>query len=309
MLRALRHPTRHSPVLLLTAAALWTGSPPARAQVVIYNSNGFEAPGYTAGTITGQTASTVAGPLTFQALPTPSAGMIQSGTTFAGGQAFQIVGSQLVSTSALGYGDGNFWYVGFSAANAFNPVASGNPIVHMQFQGRVSGALALPSDIPFAGPYLEGYTLSGTQQAISPILFNTNGGITVYSNSAVAGSDLSISSADGLASREAWHSVDVQMNFNAQSFRVVLDGTPVTFSEGAFSGIDVPFRNTNGPTVSIAELGMQGYYNASFNPTLNNVYFDNFAVTAQPVPEPSTLALVGFAVAGATVRYRRRRPA
>ena len=309
MLRALRHPTRLGPVLLLSAAALWHGTPPARAQVSIFNSNGFESPSYSAGTITGQNASTVAGPLTFQALPTPSAGMIQTGTTFAGSQAFQIVGSQLVSTSALGYGDANFWYVDFSTANAFKPVASGNPIVHMQFQGRVSGALALPSDIPFAGPYLEGFTASNTQQALTPVLFNTNGGITVFTNTTAGDSNGLISTADGLASREAWHSVDLQMNFNTQTFRVILDGSPVTFTQGAFSGTDVPFRNTFGPTVSIAELGMQGYYNATFSPTLNNVYFDNWSVTAQPVPEPSTLALVGFAAVGAAVRYRRRRTA
>jgi hypothetical protein len=301
MLRALRPLTRLGPALLLAAAALWPGTQPARAQTVIFDSNGFEAPTYTAGAIAGQQ--------NFQALPTPSAGMIQTGTVFAGSQAFQIVGSQLQSTSALGYGDANFWYFGFSAASAFNPVARGNPFVHMQFEGRVSGALALNSDIPFAGPYLEGYTASGTQQALTPVLFNVNGGITVFTNTTVGGSNGLISTADGLASREAWHAVDLQLNFTNQTFRVLLDGSPVTFTQGTFSGTDVPFRNTFGTTVSIAELGLQGYYNSAFQPTFNNAYFDNLVVTASPVPEPHALLLVCFGMAGAVVRIRRRRTA
>ena len=59
---------------------------------------------------------------------------------------------------------------------------------------------------------------------------------------------------------------------------------------------------------SIAELGFQGYYNSSFSPTFNNMYFDNFSVIAgTAVPEPSTLALCGFVLAGLALRMRRRR--
>jgi hypothetical protein len=298
MLRAHRPLNRFAlPVGLLVIA--WAAPQPARAQVVIFNSNGFEAPTFSAGAISGQQG--------FQFLPSSAAGVIQSGTVFGGSQAFQLVGSQIQQNDA--YGNANFWYKSYSVGGAVNPVASGNPIVHVNFAGRVSGSLVLPSDIPFGGPYLEGYTATGVQQAITPFLINTNGGFTVFSNSVVGGSDQLISTADGLLTRETWGNFEGQLNFATQSFRLLFNGSPVLFSEGAFSGYDVPFRDTFGPTVSVAELGFQGYWNSSFSPTFNSMYFDNLSYTATAVPEPSTLALGGFGVMALTLRTRRRRQA
>ena len=297
MFRVHRRSTRSALPLYIVIAA-WATPQPARAQVVVFNSNGFESPTFSAGAISGQQG--------FQFLPSSAAGVVQSGTVFGGSQAFQINGSQLQENDA--YGQANFWYKGFSVAAATNPVASGNPIVHVAFAGRVSGSLALPSDIPFGGPYLEGYTAGGIQQAVSPFLINTNGGLTVFTNSVVGGSDQLISTADGLIPRETWVTLDGQLNFSTQTFRLQLNGSPVTFTEGSFSGFDVPFRNTFGSTISIAELGFQGYYNSSFSPTFNNMYFDNLSVIAtSAVPEPSTLALTGFGLAGLALRMRCRR--
>ena len=304
-MRAYRRPIRLViPIVVVTAALAgdpaWLGTPRAAADVVVFDSNGFETPTFTAGNMTGQQG--------FQALPGSGAGTVQTGTTMSGSQALQINGSALLPNAA--YGDANFWYKSYSVASAVKPVPSGNPVVKVNFNGRVSGALALPSDIPFGGPYLEGYTTSGNpldQQAITPILLNTNGGISVFSNFTVGGSDGIISSANGLLARETWYTLSAQLNFSSQSFEVLLNGSPVTFTEGAFSGIDVPFRNTNGPTFSIAELGFQGYYNSSFQPTFNNMYFDNFSVVATPVPEPSTLVLGGLGLIGLAARLRKRK--
>jgi hypothetical protein len=283
------------PVVLL--AAVGAGTQPARAQVVVFDSNGFESPTFSNGAISGQQG--------FQFLPSSAAGVVQNGTVFGGSQAFEIVGSQLQENDT--YGQANFWYKSYSFAAATNPVASGNPLLHVSFAGRVSGALALPSDIPFGGPYLEGYTSAGIQQAITPFLINTNGGITVFTNSVAGGSNETISTADGLIPRESWHTLEGQLNFSTQTFRVLLDGSPVTFSLGTFSGFDVPFRDSFGTTVSIAELGFQGYWNSAFSPTFNNMFFDNLSYVATPVPEPSTLALGGFALGGLALRMRSRR--
>jgi hypothetical protein len=297
MLRAHRRSIRLAFALWLLAAA-WAVPQPARAQVVVFNSNGFESPTFSAGAISGQQG--------FQFLPSSAAGVVQGGTVFAGSQAFQINGPQLQPNAS--YGDANFWYKSYSVAGATNPVASGNPIVHVTFAGRVSGAVPLPSDIPFGGPYVEGYTAGGIQQAITPFLINTNGGLTVFTNSVVGGANQEVSTADGLIPRESWATLDGQLNFSNQTFRLTLNGSPVTFTQGGFSGFDVPFRDTFGSTVSIAELGFQGYYNSSFSPTFNNMYFDNFSVIAgTAVPEPSTLALCGFGLAGLALRLRRRR--
>lgn len=304
MLRAFR-PVRLAAPAVAAAVAL-AAAPQAAADVVVFDSNGFEAPSYSAGTIFNQQG--------FQVLPTPNAGMIQSGTVMSGSQAFQIVGAQLQSTGQQ-YGDGNFFYKSYGFGAGVNPVASGNPFVHLSFDGRVSGALINgapnPSDIPEGGPYMEVYTPFGLQQALSPILLNINGGITVFTNAATGGSDTVISTADGLIPRETWVHVEAVFDFNAQKFRVLLNGTPVTFTEGAFSGADVPFRNTFGTSQSVAELGFQGYYNGQFNPTFNNMYFDNLLINAtpSPVPEPSSFALGGLALAGLVVRLRRRKAA
>jgi hypothetical protein len=280
-------------------AIVWAAPQPARAQVVIFNSNGFESPTFSAGAVSGQQG--------FQFLPSSAAGVVQNGTAFDGSQAFEIVGSQLQENDA--YGNANFWYKSYSAAGAVNPVASGNPLVHVSFTGRVSGSLPLPSDIPFGGPYMEGYTAGGIQQAVTPFLINVNGGITVFTNSVVGGSDQLISTADGLVNRETWNTFDGELNFATQSFRLVLNGSPVTFTEGSFSGIDVPFRDTFGTTVSVAELGFQGYWNSAFSPTFNNMFFDDLSFVATAVPEPSTLALGSVGLAGLILRLRRRRRA
>lgn len=294
---------RHLALITAALASALMAAPPAAAQVLIYDSLGFEAPTYSAGPINNQQL--------FTFLPSPNSGLIHSGTVadgtvFTGTQSFQIVGAQLVSTGPS-FGDANFHYRSYTNG-AINPVLSGNPIVRMSYDGYVQGALAIPSDIPYGGPYLEAYTTGGQTEAISPVLLNLNGGITVFTNTTIGGSDGIIATADGLIPRQTWAHLEAQFDFSTQSFRVLLNGTPVTFTEGAFSGSVLPFRNTFGPALSISEFGFQGYYNANFNPTFNNMYFDNVSAYAfSAVPEPSSLALCGAAVAGMATRVLRRK--
>jgi hypothetical protein len=294
-MRAYRRSSRLARPIVALMVALAAASA-ASAQVVVFDSNGFESPTFNPGSINNQQG--------FAFLPNPAVGVIQSGTTLNGGQAFQLVGTQILPNAA--YGDANFLYRGNTFAAATNLVASGNPIVRVSYDGRVSGALAIPSDIPFGGPYLESYTPGQAQQALTPILFNINGGISVFSNFTVGGGDGVIATADGLVPRETWVHVEAQLDFSSQSFRVLLNGNPLTFTEGTFSGIDVPFRNSSGLSQRIAEIGFQGYYNANFNPTFNNMYFDNVSITATPVPEPSSMALAGLGLTGLVIRLRRK---
>src|SRR6266478_2485521 len=99
------------------------GTPRAAADVVVFDSNGFETPTFTAGNMTGQQG--------FQALPGGGAGTVQTATTMSGGQALQINGSAILPNAT--YGDANFWYKSYSVAGAVKPVPSGNPMVRVNF--------------------------------------------------------------------------------------------------------------------------------------------------------------------------------
>lgn len=288
---------------------------PAMGQTTIYNSNGFDT-GYATGNIIGQQG--------FQGEPFfgNTAGQIQTTTTASGTRALQVVGPSLQNNVA--FQGGNFWYRSSTFATAYNPVGSGTPFVQVQYQGRTSGAIPLNNDIPFAGVYLEGYTASGVQQAITPVFVNLNGGVTVFTTSAAGGSNKAVSTADGLLPREAWNSLFAELNFTTQTFRVYKQGesTPLTFLSPTLGSItDVPFRNsdTGAITTRIAEVGMLGFY--SYDPfsgtpvqPMNNFFIDDFLVTATattmaPVPEPGLILAVGaVGVAGWRV-YRRRRAA
>jgi hypothetical protein len=303
-MRALPRPRNLAVPAAMLVAAL--AAPPAAAQIQIFDSNGFENPQYNVGNIFNQQG--------FQFLPSLTAGVIENGTAMTGSQAFQIVGTALQANNP--YGDANFFYKNYSVGQ-YSPVVSGNPIVRITYDGRVSGAGVTPGDIPFGGPYLEGYTAGGVQQAITPVLFqnigggvlNPVGGIEVFTNTVIGGSNGVIDSIGPVYSRETWSHVEARLNFATQTFEVLINGNPVTFSNGStFTGIDVPFRNTFGPTVSVAEFGFQGYFNGSFGPSFNNMYFDNLTVTAvSAVPEPSTLALGGLGLAGLAIRLRKRK--
>jgi hypothetical protein len=273
-------------------------------------------PGYAPGTIVGQNS--------FQAAPGNAAGSIQTATTFAGSQAFQVTGTALVDNTT--FNGGNFWYREYTAGT-LNPVGGGTPFVQVRAQVRTSGSLALATDIPFAGLYLEGFTagippfIPPQQQSITPIMVNLNGGVTVFTNTTTGGTNMAVSTADGLLAREQWHLLHAELNFNTQTFRLYIQGqsTPVQFvTNGSGTAItpitDVPFRNANGATVSIAEIGMIGFFGrdpATGTPVqpLNNFFIDDYTVTATtaPVPEPGWLLLVGFAGTAAARAWRRRR--
>jgi hypothetical protein len=314
MPRAYFPAARRAAAALSVVVGLTAVSSLARGQTsVIYDSNGFEPSFYTTGSINGQNG--------FASLPTPNAGLVQTGTKFAGSQAFQIAGPNLRQN--LAYGHTNYWYQSFTTATGFNPVAQGKPYVQVQFKVYTSGAVPNSMDIPTAGIHLEGFTAAGDTQALAPIMVTADGAVSVFTDTATS-SDNFLLTASGTLPRQAWNTLFAELNFNTQTFRVYKQGeaTPLEFLSPLGGTItDVPFRNSNGPTTQIYELGMLATHTvdpftglATTLHPLNNVYIDDLSITASPtslvpVPEPGLVLAAGAAGLLGLRACRRRRAA
>jgi hypothetical protein len=280
---------------------------PASAQVTIYNSNSFENPPFTTGAIASYWIGGTGGQQGWQTTdlsqtpPLPGsngAGQIQTGTVFAGTQSFEVIGTRLQNDTT--FSANTFWFRSATPATAFNPVANSTPFVTISTKQYVSGTPPVAtSDMPFVGVYMEGFTSNGTQQTVTSVLRNINGGITVLGSGTQT-----FATADNIWSPNVYHDLQVSLNFTPganQGLTVSLDGVVQTFGT---AGTLLPFRNTG--TVSIAEYGFEAVYNTQAGITSNNAFFDNYAITASPVPEPSSILLVCAGAAVAGWRWRRR---
>jgi hypothetical protein len=290
----------HSILSIVAGATVlvWPTAGPAQV-VTLYDSGGFESPGFATGILGSYYQSGSGGQQNWlttdfnQLLGLP-AGLVQNSLVHSGAQAFHINGPRLFNDPT--FGGQSFWYRSYpSAATAFNPVANGTPVVSMKFNQYVSGTLINVTDMPLVGIYMEGYTSGGTQAALGSLLLNLNGGVTAIT---VGGN--AVSTADNIYARNSWQQLDVQFNFEAQTYRAFLNGSLLTFGGGL---ADIPFRNTLN---RVAEYGFQASFNQFAGSTTNSAYFDNLVVSATIVPEPSSLAF-GAAAIGGFAWLRRRR--
>ncbi len=265
---------------------------PSFAQITIFNSNGFESPSYTAGPLVG--GSPQQGWITTDLNngSTPAA-VIQSTNVFQGSQALQVIGPNLANDFLFSYQ--SFWYQDSSSLGIlpYNPVLDGRPMVTVRWQQFLDGSFNTPGQIPFAGIYLEGLTASGTQQMITSVLFSNDGRVR-----AITTGGSSVQSAPLSNPFNRWVEFQADFNFSTQRFRVVADGLIILNN--------IAFRNTNGATNRLQEFGIQASaIDLISPPPTNNTYYDNFMVTADAVPEPSTLLLIGCTGLGYWA-YRRR---
>jgi hypothetical protein len=288
---------------LIAISVVWSFPSATHAQVTLFNSNGFEPTTFSTGNIGAYYGGGgPAGQQSYlttdfsQLLGTP-AGNIQTGTVLNGTQAFQINGNNLFDDGT--FAGQTFWYRNYpTAATAFNPVGSGNALVRIAYDQRVTSTTFNLNEMPLVGTYMEGYAASdNSQHALGAVMFNQNGGITAFTLSGNT-----VSTANGLYSHDAWHHFQVDFNFSSQTYRTFVDGNLVTF--GA-SLTDVPFRFA--ALNRIAEYGFQASFNEATTQTQNSAFFDNYSAIASPVPEPTSLVLCGGAFVGAWVVRRRKR--
>lgn len=292
----------------------------ANAQVIpIYNSNGFEGPTFTNGaplggynptfTPGGQITSTQDNwSNTDQLLIIPGfppIGQIQNGLVQSGSQAVRIYGERLTENAT--FAGGNFWwrYPDF-AGNVFNPLANNTPIVVAQ-TGFYRNDAELSTDIPLKGMYFEGFRSGGLQRVITQVGISATG--TVYAMTLNAFPNSTVESAANLVANQTWVDLRVQLNFQTQTFQVFLNNTLLGFGPGQVI-TNVPFRDSdigNGPFDRLREYGYVAYYNTAAGITTGDAYFDNLTLHAVGIPEPASLALMGFSlVCGGMFYYRRQ---
>ncbi len=265
---------------------------PAQSQVTIFNSNGFEAPFYSPGPLVG--GAPQQGWLTTDLNDgsTPAA-VIQNSVVFQGAQALQVVGPNLANDFLFSYQ--TFWYHDPSSQGIlpYNPVANGHPFLIVRWRQMLDGVFNQVGQMPFAGIFLEGLTASGTQQMITSVLYSNDGRVR-----AITTGGSSVQSGVLTDPFNRWIEFQALFNFSTQRFGVTADGVPVLSN--------VAFRNSVGTTNRLVELGIQASAIDLISPApTNNAFFDNFMVTAQAIPEPTTCLLVGCAGMGYWV-YRRR---
>src|SRR5262245_1745764 len=262
---------------------------PVLAQTVIYNSNGFENPPFNQGPLasfylggTGGQDGWLTTDLSGVVTPANGAGQVQTANVFAGTQSLAIIGSRLQNDTT--FSAQTCWFRNFPTfATAFNPVASGNPFVIINTRQFVASTLPT-TEMPFVGVYMEGYTSTGTQQALTSIFRNANGGATVLGPGGGA-----FNTPDGIWSANTYHNVTATLDFANQRFSVQLDGNTLSLTPagGGTAVTTVGFRNSNGPTERIAEYGFQASFNTQSGTNTNNAFFDNYTLSASPVPEPA----------------------
>jgi len=190
-----------------------------------------------------------------------------------------------------------FWFQD-RTGSPFNPVLNGTPIVRTTYRQMLTGSAGDTSQMPFAGIYFEGFNAGGTQQQITSVFIDNAERLTVIT---AAGNTVSSAIIPGLFNN--WQDLRVDLNFTTQRFTVFLNGVAVS------PLINLPFRNSNGPTNRLVEFGFEASTLGVGVPPTNDTFFDDYLLVAVAgVPEPGTYVLIGLGMlsAGGVWNYRRR---
>jgi hypothetical protein len=295
------------PAAALAFALALTAPAAGQTTTTIWNSDGFESPSFTTGTIFNQQS--------FKVAPANPAGQIQTNVVHNGAQAFHINGPTMVTPGFSNTG-ANFWY---RDDFNYNPGNAGTPYVQVQFSSRRTATGVL--DMPAAGVYLEGRNTFGSSQLVAALMISSDGRLIAGTTGGnTGGSTGTVMTAAGQYGANTWHGLFAELNFGTQTYKVYRDGnpTPLLFETAVGTFIDeIPFRNSTGfNTLSIFEIGMLAYNfttdGITYSAPQNHFYIDDFRVTASttslaPVPEPGLVLAVGAVGLTGLGLYQRRR--
>jgi hypothetical protein len=234
-----------------------------QSQAAVLYATGFEQPSFVPGSIDGQ-----AGWFVFSASGQTSVPVVETTVVKTGAQAVGVPGSVNGQTGPV------------FAPNFTNPVLDLSADIFLASSTSQSAwqfATTGANDTGYAG----GIDINGTSIAAITSGFPVVGTFT----------------------RDAWHHIDVVLDYVSQTFGLDLDGSTLANN--------LPFCGNNfGPCngAPVAELGW-ALFN-TFGNGNDTGFMDNFSIATVPaaVPEPASITLIGIAILGLGATLRRRMP-
>jgi PEP-CTERM motif len=164
-----------------------------------------------------------------------------------------------------------------------------NPVVNIDWSENVSETATLSS--PNFGPYfgIEAYDTSamrigglGVDATTGELLYEANG-------------QFNTTPLDNKVTFGQYNNFEMSLDFTSHTYSISLNGTPLV------TGINFLTAGVTGLTD--ADISALQADQVAFNPS-GTAFFDNYVVTA--VPEPTTAALLGIAIAALAGRRRRQ---
>ena len=242
----------------------------AASASIVYSSNGFENPPYTAGNLAGQDAWVQSGGAANSAI-------VGSGTGTSSSQGVTVSYSGTSATADARY---------FPGTTSVTPTLTNN-VVNVDWDTNVPQATGAQPFGPFFG--IEVYDAGNNR--LAGVGMDAKTGELLFENPAASPPDaLTPFGGDPHATFGAYHHYSLSMNYTTQTASLTVDG--VTAGSFAFQ--------TASSTFSDADISALAAQNDS---ETGSAVFDNYVVTL--VPEPTTLA--AFAFSGLLLLRRRAR--
>jgi len=258
---------------------------PAAAQVVAYDSGGFEPPVFAPGDLTGQDPAF--GPWQRFGGPASTATVRTYGTAGVTPPANGGTSGVQISRAA---NDVARWAVAASV-----PVPR---TVSVQWDMRVAHAA---NQGQLFGPFFGADALG------------SGGRIGLFGLDALTGDVLYLDPINGLQPTtprtlvpfDEFHNYRMEFSYNGSgggTYKVFLDGVPLPISNPLT--LSSGFVNASGDFTQGRINGLPAAADSASQAAIGSAYFDNFSVTFSPVPEPASWAMAGVAAA-AGWRWRR----
>lgn len=262
---------------LITVASFASLAVSAQSQV-LFDSNGFEAPSYSLGNLTGQNGFVQDGTAAYT---------VQNTVAASGSQAVQVGG-----------GAGTDWaYV--TQATPWSSTATPG-VDTLEIQASIARNLSPTASFGYAIDVYNGLTartfrfgLVANAGVIQPFVTSRFNGTTGLFDATSAVTNVIVG---GPVTADTFVNFKAYLNYTTKRVDLFINGSSVT------NGLTIPFADLTASDFSDADLQVSTATGAT-----DRGFFDNVKVTA--VPEPASMAALGLGIFGLVSRKRRSRSA